>query len=66
VSRGEKQKPPATGQAERLLSGHSEKFQKKLKFPLDKLYKVCYNLNVIKRSHLLKSRKELILWLMLM
>ena len=35
-------------------------FQKSFEKPLDKPHKVCYNKYVIKRSHLLKSRKELI------
>jgi hypothetical protein len=35
-----------------------------LRKPLDKFKSMCYNKYVIKRSHLLKSRKELILWLL--
>ena len=63
--------------AVRLTAGHRNKpekwrvaeIMKKVRNffrkPLDKPNKVCYNLNVIKGRKTLKTRKELILWLLL-
>ena len=66
VSRGERNKPLlGLSPSEVKLGTPHKKHERTSRKPLDKLHKVWYNLNVIKGRKTLKTRKELILWLLL-